>query len=387
MRAPAHSAQSNRPGPSTVPSEIQSDFRISPVPELRRQCAIPDANPSMRTRPPRSEPDSSVQGQTRKDAGRHDCTSEHDIAAYQPDHRQPGQPCREPARQPEGEEDGDERQCQQLAPRQSRHRYERNDVAEARGQSAGTAPLMGPRASRRSSASAWAATGSSSVRASATWRASPGFRALGLVNPDEFLEFAGGIRLNARPLRFEQRTVHLPLGPHLAEAGPLPPRIRRPHDHRTGQQQGPSRRARADKALRDAGSRCNAVVDVKNRCPSVSAEGFKIDPVDAAPHTQLTRTIEPSHPRTRPKGRGSSSVRLPAWRAHCQERPLDASRCMRYDGRSTVSSPTLTRKRSAVHARSGPWTQRPRSDKLRQAPLAQSAERLHGKEKVYGSIP
>jgi hypothetical protein len=45
-------------------------------------------------------------------------------------------------------------------------------------------------------------------------------QALGLVNSDEFLEFAGGIRLNARPLRFEQRTVHLLLGPHLAEAGP-----------------------------------------------------------------------------------------------------------------------------------------------------------------------
>jgi len=98
----------------------------------------------MRTRPPRSEPDSSVQGQTRKDAGRHDCTSEHDIAAYQPDHRQPGQPCREPARQPEGEEDGDERQCQQLCPEQPRHRYERNDVAEARGQSGGDSPARGP---------------------------------------------------------------------------------------------------------------------------------------------------------------------------------------------------------------------------------------------------
>ncbi len=182
MRAPAHSAQANRPGPSTVPSEIQSDFRISPVPELRRQCAIPDANPSMRTRPPLSEPDSSVQGRTRKDAGRHDCTPQHDIAAYQPDHRQPGQPCREPARQPEGEEDGDERQCQQLAPRQSRHRCERNDgadaVAKACVKAAGTAPLVGPRASRRSSASAWAATGSSSVSASATRRASPGFRPL-----------------------------------------------------------------------------------------------------------------------------------------------------------------------------------------------------------------
>jgi hypothetical protein len=102
----------------------------------------------MRTRPPRSEPDSSVQGQTRKDAGRHDCTSEHDIAAYQPDHRQPGQPCREPARQPEGEEDGDERQCQQLAPRQSRHRCERNDgadaVAKACGQSGWDSPARGP---------------------------------------------------------------------------------------------------------------------------------------------------------------------------------------------------------------------------------------------------
>lgn len=76
---------------------------------------------------------------------------------------------------------------------------------------------MGPRASRRSSASAWAATGSSSVRASATWRESR-VQALGLVYSDEFLEFACGIRLNARALRFEQRTVHLPLGPHLAEA-------------------------------------------------------------------------------------------------------------------------------------------------------------------------
>ena len=35
---------------------------------------------------------------------------------------------------------------------------------------------------------------------------------------------------------------------------------------------------------------------------------------------------------------------------------------------------------------SGP-PQKPRLDKLKQAPLAQSAERLHGKEKVYGSIP
>ena len=64
----------------------------------------------MRTRPPRSEPDSSVPGQTRKDAGCHDCTPEHDIAAYQPYHRQPGQPGREPARQPEGEEDGHHRE-------------------------------------------------------------------------------------------------------------------------------------------------------------------------------------------------------------------------------------------------------------------------------------
>jgi len=38
------------------------------------------------------------------------------------------------------------------------------------------------------------------------------------------------------------------------------------------------------KPLRDADSRYNAVVDIENRCPSVIAEGFKIDPVDAAPH-------------------------------------------------------------------------------------------------------
>jgi hypothetical protein len=42
MRAPAHSAQSNRPEPSTVPSEIQFDFGIPPRARLRRQCAIPD---------------------------------------------------------------------------------------------------------------------------------------------------------------------------------------------------------------------------------------------------------------------------------------------------------------------------------------------------------
>ena len=81
---------------------------------------------------------------------------------------------------------------------------------------------------------------------------------------------------------------------------------------------GPGRRARAGKALRDAGRRCNAVVDVKNRCPSVTAEDFKIDPVDAA-RTQLTRVIEPSRPRARLEGRvGSSSVRLPVRLAHCQ---------------------------------------------------------------------
>lgn len=108
-------------------------------------------------------------------------------------------------------------------------------------------------------------------------------QALGLVNSDEFLEFACGIRLNARPFRFEHRTVHLSLGPHLAVAGSCRRRSAGQDDRRTGQQQGPGRRARADKALRDAGRRGNAVVDVENRCPSVIAEGFKFDPVDAAP--------------------------------------------------------------------------------------------------------
>src|SRR5690242_3497827 len=36
------------------------------------------------TRPPRPGPGSSIQGQTQKDASPHDCTPEHDIAAYQP---------------------------------------------------------------------------------------------------------------------------------------------------------------------------------------------------------------------------------------------------------------------------------------------------------------
>ena len=36
---------------------------------------------------------------------------------------------------------------------------------------------------------------------------------------------------------------------------------------------------------------------------------------------------------------------------------------------------------------SGRKCKTPVSDNLIQAPLAQSAERLHGKEKVYGSIP
>ena len=49
---------------------------------------------------------------------------------------------------PEGEEDGDERQCQQLCPGQPRHRYERNDgadaVAKACGQSGWDSPARGP---------------------------------------------------------------------------------------------------------------------------------------------------------------------------------------------------------------------------------------------------
>ena len=109
-----------------------------------------------------------------------------------------------------------------------------------------TPSLVGPRASRRSSASAWAGTGSSSVRASAAWRESR-VQALGLVNSDEFLEFAGGIRLDARPFRFEQRTAHLPLGPDLAVAGSCRRGSAGQDDRCTGRQQGPGRRARADK--------------------------------------------------------------------------------------------------------------------------------------------
>jgi hypothetical protein len=60
-------------------------------------------------------------------------------------------------------------------------------------------------------------------------------QALGLVNSDEFLEFACGIRLNARPFRFEHRTVHLPLGPHLAVAGSCRRRSAGQDDRRTGQ--------------------------------------------------------------------------------------------------------------------------------------------------------
>jgi hypothetical protein len=77
-----------------------------------------------------------------------------------------------------------------------------------------------------------------------------------------------------------------------------------------------------------------------------------------------------------------------------------APRCRRHDARSTVSSPTLAgvpvvvmsatldavtpQSKASGHCRK---VRNPRSDNQKQAPLAQSAERLHGKEKVYGSIP
>ncbi len=46
-----------------------------------------------------------------------------------------------------------------------------------------------------------------------------------------------------------------------------------------------------------------------------------------------------------------------------------------------------THQRCARPGEAGASTKPPVSDNLIQAPLAQSAERLHGKEKVYGSIP
>ena len=57
---------------------------------------------------------------------------------------------------------------------------------------------------------------------------------------------------------------------------------------------------------------------------------------------------------------------------------------------STVSSPRPAQERfqtSIARCEHVTINANCRSDNLKPAPLAQSAERLHGKEKVYGSIP
>ncbi len=69
---------------------------------------------------------------------------------------------------------------------------------------------------------------------------------------------------------------------------------------------------------------------------------------------------------------------------------LAASRCSLHDARNTVSSPSLVRDRTVPALCTIPVTAcklKPQVRPTKLAPLAQSAERLHGKEKVYGSIP
>jgi hypothetical protein len=59
-------------------------------------------------------------------------------------------------------------------------------------------------------------------------------------------------------------------------------------DRRTSEQQGPGRRADADKALRDTRSRRDAVVDVQDRRLGMMAEGLPIVLVHAAKHLVAT---------------------------------------------------------------------------------------------------
>src|SRR6516164_2617302 len=83
------------------------------------------------------------------------------------------------------------------------------------------------------------------------------------------------------------------------------------------------------------------------------------------------------------------SRKASGWRLWVESHRRHECGKLSYAGTRTSLSHRQTRRASVVSRSEGIDLQarNPRSENLRQAPLAQSAERLHGKEKVYGSIP